>query len=178
MNQRLALVAIVVRNYDEAISFYVGTLGFDLVEDSWQPEQGKRWVVVRPKGEGGSACFWRKPRRLSRRTMSGGSRADASSCSWRRTISGATMMSCVNGRSNSCANRRPPITARSRCLGTSTAIYGTWCSLPPMPERARPERAGPETIMPGRTGAAAGNGRRTCRQPAAIRSVRTPWNGR
>ena len=53
MNQSLALVALVVRDYDEAISYYVDTLGFDLVEDTYQPEQDKRWVVVRPKGEGG-----------------------------------------------------------------------------------------------------------------------------
>ena len=52
MQQDLVHVALVVRDYDEAIAFYVGTLGFDLVEDSPQPEQDKRWVVVRPKGTG------------------------------------------------------------------------------------------------------------------------------
>ena len=50
MKQSLALTAIVVREYDEAISFYVGTLGFDLVEDTYQPQQDKRWVVVAPQG--------------------------------------------------------------------------------------------------------------------------------
>ena len=39
-----------VRDYDEAIAFYVGVLGFTLVEDSYQPEQDKRWVVVAPPG--------------------------------------------------------------------------------------------------------------------------------
>jgi catechol 2,3-dioxygenase-like lactoylglutathione lyase family enzyme len=57
MNQRLALVAIVVRDYDDAIDFYVNTLGFSLVEDTYQPEQGKRWVVVKPKGEAGSGLL-------------------------------------------------------------------------------------------------------------------------
>lgn len=57
MNQRLALVAIVVRDYDEAIDFYVNTLGFSLVEDTYQPEQDKRWVVVKPKGEAGSGLL-------------------------------------------------------------------------------------------------------------------------
>jgi catechol 2,3-dioxygenase-like lactoylglutathione lyase family enzyme len=52
MNQSLAHVAIVVRDYDEAIAFYVGILGFELVEDTYQPEQDKRWVIVRPKGSG------------------------------------------------------------------------------------------------------------------------------
>lgn len=52
MPQSLAHVALVVRDYDEAIAFYVGVLGFDLVEDTFQPEQNKRWVVVKPKGPG------------------------------------------------------------------------------------------------------------------------------
>lgn len=48
--QFLALTALVVRDYDEAIGFYVGKLGFELVEDTYQPEQDKRWVVVAPPG--------------------------------------------------------------------------------------------------------------------------------
>lgn len=39
-----------VRDYDEALAFFVGTLGFVLVEDSFVPEQSKRWVVVAPPG--------------------------------------------------------------------------------------------------------------------------------
>lgn len=54
MNQRLGLVALVVREYDEAIAFFVGTLGFTLVDDSPVPAQGKRWVVVAPPGSGGA----------------------------------------------------------------------------------------------------------------------------
>jgi catechol 2,3-dioxygenase-like lactoylglutathione lyase family enzyme len=50
MNQSLGLVALVVRDYDEALAFYVGLLGFRLVEDSDVPEQKKRWVVVSPPG--------------------------------------------------------------------------------------------------------------------------------
>ena len=50
MPQHLGLVSIVVRDYDEAIAFYVGTLGFLLVEDTHLPEPGKRWVVVSPPG--------------------------------------------------------------------------------------------------------------------------------
>ena len=48
MKQSLALVAIVVRDYDEAIDFYTRVLGFTLVEDTYQPEHDKRWVVVSP----------------------------------------------------------------------------------------------------------------------------------
>lgn len=50
MKQSLSHIAVVVRDYDEAIAFYVQQLGFDLVEDTYQPEQDKRWVVVRPPG--------------------------------------------------------------------------------------------------------------------------------
>ena len=46
----MALTALVVRDYDEAISFFVDTLDFDLIEDAYVPEQDKRWVVVAPKG--------------------------------------------------------------------------------------------------------------------------------
>jgi len=44
----LAHIALVVRDYDEALAFYVGKLGFELVEDTYQPEQDKRWVTIRP----------------------------------------------------------------------------------------------------------------------------------
>ena len=57
MNQSLAHIALVVRDYDEAIGFYVGTLGFELVEDSYQPEQDKRWVVVAPPGSEGASLL-------------------------------------------------------------------------------------------------------------------------
>lgn len=47
--QKLAMTALLVRDYDEAIAFYVGQAGFELVEDT--PQGGaKRWVVVRPPG--------------------------------------------------------------------------------------------------------------------------------
>jgi catechol 2,3-dioxygenase-like lactoylglutathione lyase family enzyme len=52
VNQSIALVSLVVRDYDEALQFYVGQLGFRLVEDSAVPAQQKRWVVVAPPGDG------------------------------------------------------------------------------------------------------------------------------
>jgi catechol 2,3-dioxygenase-like lactoylglutathione lyase family enzyme len=54
--QVLGLVALVVREYDEALDFYIRTLGFELVEDTPVPQQQKRWVVVRPPGSAG-ACL-------------------------------------------------------------------------------------------------------------------------
>ena len=53
MQQSLAHVALVVRDYDEAIDFYVGKLGFVLIQDIYQPEQDKRWVLVAPPGSEG-----------------------------------------------------------------------------------------------------------------------------
>ncbi len=53
MNQSLGLVSLLVRDYDEAIYFYVRQLGFELAEDTPQPEQQRRWVVVRPRGAAG-----------------------------------------------------------------------------------------------------------------------------
>jgi catechol 2,3-dioxygenase-like lactoylglutathione lyase family enzyme len=50
MKQFIGLVALVVRDYDEAIEFYTKTLDFSLIEDTYIPEQNKRWVVVSPPG--------------------------------------------------------------------------------------------------------------------------------
>jgi catechol 2,3-dioxygenase-like lactoylglutathione lyase family enzyme len=55
-NQALGLIALVVHEYDEAVDFYVHSLGFKLVEDTYVPDQDKRWVVVRPPGSSG-ACL-------------------------------------------------------------------------------------------------------------------------
>ena len=54
MPQAILHVALVVRDYDEAIDFYCKKLHFTLVEDSYQPEQDKRWVVVAPPGSSGA----------------------------------------------------------------------------------------------------------------------------
>ena len=53
MKQSIATVALVVRDYDEALAFYVGKLGFTLVEDTTIPAQDKRWVTVAPPGSTG-----------------------------------------------------------------------------------------------------------------------------
>lgn len=52
--QAIIHVALVVREYDEAIAFFCGKLGFTLVEDTYQPEQDKRWVLVAPPGATGT----------------------------------------------------------------------------------------------------------------------------
>jgi catechol 2,3-dioxygenase-like lactoylglutathione lyase family enzyme len=50
-------IALVVRDYDEAIEFYTGKLGFQLIEDTFQPEENKRWVVVAPPGSRGTTIL-------------------------------------------------------------------------------------------------------------------------
>lgn len=59
MAQQLALVAVTVRDYDEAIAFYVGVLGFRLAEDS-DRGGGKRWVRVVPPGSDGCGVLLTK----------------------------------------------------------------------------------------------------------------------
>ena len=55
MKQKLAQIALVVKDYDEAIHFYTEVLQFDLIEDTVLSEI-KRWVLVRPQG-GDSCCL-------------------------------------------------------------------------------------------------------------------------
>ncbi|MEJ6472933.1 VOC family protein [Pseudoalteromonas piscicida] len=57
MKQNIVNIALVVKDYDEAIDFYVNKLCFDLIEDTYQPEQGKRWVVVAPPNSHGTALL-------------------------------------------------------------------------------------------------------------------------
>ena len=54
MKQSILHVALVVKDYDEAIDFYCNKLKFTLVDDTYQPEQDKRWVVVSPPGDAGT----------------------------------------------------------------------------------------------------------------------------
>lgn len=60
MRQSIAHVSLVVRDYDEAIAFYVDKLGFELIENTHQPEQDKRWVVVAPPNSSGCSIVLAK----------------------------------------------------------------------------------------------------------------------
>jgi catechol 2,3-dioxygenase-like lactoylglutathione lyase family enzyme len=57
MEQSLIHVALVVRDYDEAIEFFCHKLHFSLIEDSYQPEQDKRWVLVSPPGSNNTSLL-------------------------------------------------------------------------------------------------------------------------
>ncbi|MEF9879340.1 MAG: VOC family protein [Clostridia bacterium] len=57
MTQSIVHIALVVKDYDEAIAFYTQKLHFTLVEDTYQAEQDKRWVVVSPPGSCGTTLL-------------------------------------------------------------------------------------------------------------------------
>lgn len=57
MKQTIVHIALVVKDYDEAIAFYTQKLNFELVEDTYQPEQNKRWVVVTPPNSSGTTLL-------------------------------------------------------------------------------------------------------------------------
>jgi len=57
VKQRIAHVALVVADYDEAIAFYTQKLHFTVVEDTHQPAQNKRWVVIAPPGSSGTTLL-------------------------------------------------------------------------------------------------------------------------
>ncbi len=59
MKHRLAHVTIAAPDYDPAIAFFTGVMGFRLIADQFQPEQGKRRIVVQPSGSGTSFVLGR-----------------------------------------------------------------------------------------------------------------------
>ena len=61
MHQRIAHIALVFKDYDEAIEFYTKKLDFELIEDSRLSEE-KRWVLVAPKGENSVVSYLQRPR--------------------------------------------------------------------------------------------------------------------
>ena len=60
MKQSIVHIALVVKDYDEALDFYIKKLNFVLIEDTYQPEQNKRWVVVAPPGGSGATLLLAK----------------------------------------------------------------------------------------------------------------------
>ena len=60
MKQSIVHIALVVKEYDEAIEFYTKKLNFDLIEDTYQPDQDKRWVVIAPPNSTGTTILLAK----------------------------------------------------------------------------------------------------------------------
>ena len=57
MKHSIAHIALIVEDYDKAIDFYTNKLHFTLIEDTYQPEQDKRWVVVAPPNSNGTTLL-------------------------------------------------------------------------------------------------------------------------
>jgi catechol 2,3-dioxygenase-like lactoylglutathione lyase family enzyme len=60
MKQSIVHIALVVNDYDEAIQFYTKKLNFELIEDTYQPAENKRWVVVAPPNSKGTTILLAK----------------------------------------------------------------------------------------------------------------------
>ncbi|WP_070964135.1 VOC family protein [Vibrio sonorensis] len=71
MKQALVHIALVVDDYDDAIDFYTKTLDFELIEDTYQPEQDKRWVVVSPPNSNGATILLAKASKPQQRPFIG-----------------------------------------------------------------------------------------------------------
>ncbi|MDX5593781.1 VOC family protein [Pseudovibrio sp. SPO723] len=71
MKQNIMHIALVVDDYDEALDFYVNKLQFELIEDTYQPEQDKRWVVVAPPGSHGATLLLAKASKPEQRPFVG-----------------------------------------------------------------------------------------------------------
>jgi catechol 2,3-dioxygenase-like lactoylglutathione lyase family enzyme len=68
MKQQLSMIALVVKDYDEAIDFYTQKLGFDLIEDT-KISDFKRWVVVRPKGSSSGLLLAKAANEIQEKTI-------------------------------------------------------------------------------------------------------------
>ncbi|QUH20339.1 VOC family protein [Alkaliphilus sp. B6464] len=71
MVQSIIHIALVVKDYDEAIEFYTKKLNFTLIEDTYQPKQDKRWVVVSPPGSVGTTILLAKASKLEQESFIG-----------------------------------------------------------------------------------------------------------
>ena len=71
MKQSIVHIALVVNDYDEAIAFYTKKLNFDLIEDTYQSEQDKRWVVVSPPGSKGTTILLAKASKTEQKKFVG-----------------------------------------------------------------------------------------------------------
>lgn len=71
MVQAIIHIALVVEDYDKAIDFYTKKLHFNLIEDTYQAEQDKRWVVVSPLGSNGTTILLAKASKPEQETFIG-----------------------------------------------------------------------------------------------------------
>jgi hypothetical protein len=128
MKQRIGYVALVVRDYDEAIDFHVNGLGFTLVEDRFSQALNKRWVLIAPAGSLESRLFL--ARAVGTSNHRGLEIKLAAACSSFYTLMPSGVTSAFSGRVvlSSCANRKRKATAQSLYSRIYTKICATLCN--------------------------------------------------
>jgi catechol 2,3-dioxygenase-like lactoylglutathione lyase family enzyme len=141
MQQKIGYVALLVRDYDEAIAYFTDVLRFTLIEDT-RLADAKRWVLVAPPGSNGTCVVLAKAV-TSDQVARVGNQAPAGecSCSCTPTTSGATITACEHV--GSCFGKHPgkkPM-APSPCSKISTATDGICCNSRAEAAR-RPHRQG------------------------------------
>ena len=125
MNQRIVHVALVVRDYDEAIAFYTQKLRFTLVEDTYQPAQDKRWVVVAPPGNAGGTTLLLARASTAEQARFVGDQTGGRVFLFLETDDfGATTRRCPRLASRSSARPASSRMVWSRCSRICTAIGG------------------------------------------------------
>lgn len=125
MKQSIVHLALVVEDYDEAIAFYTQMLDFELIEDTYQPEQDKRWVVVSPKGSQGTTILLAKASKPIQKKFVGDQAGDGSFYSSAPMIFNGITTKCWKKGSYSLEIRKMRRMARWRYLKICTGICGT-----------------------------------------------------
>ena len=125
MSQSIGLVSILIKDYDEAIAFYVDVLGFALIEDTSIANQIKLWVVVAPAVVVVPRYCWRRPQMTSRLRSSEIKQVAAFSCFSTQTILNVITRFIKAVVSGLFEARCRSLTAQWPSLQTSTEINGT-----------------------------------------------------
>ena len=125
MNQAILHVALVVRDYDEAIAFFCEKLHFTLVEDTYQPEQDKRWVLVAPPGSHGTTLLLARASTPEQEDFIGRQTGGRVFLFLQTDDFWRDFDGCAHLESTLSASQRRLRMAQSLCSRTSTAICGT-----------------------------------------------------
>jgi hypothetical protein len=126
MKQSIIHVAIVVRDYDEAIEFYCGRLHFTLVEDTYQPEQDKRWVVVKPPGSNETSLLLARAATPEQERFIGQHLGGGYFSSCVQMIFGEITTRCSQRGSISYGHQKKPLMAQWLFSKICMAISGIW----------------------------------------------------
>lgn len=124
-SRRLALVTLIVEDYDTALAWYREKLGFEVLEDTVLGA-GKRWVVVAPPGEGGSALLLASAANPEQKARIGDQTGGRVFLFRTRMIAGATIAPCRRQALNSVRRHARKATEPSLSSATFMATFGTF----------------------------------------------------